>query len=464
MIQRTLQGFLAELGYQVEVAGDGRAALERLVAGGIDLCLLDMGLPILDGMGVLQRYAEQVPDPSERATIVVVSARDDMRSTVEAVRLGAYDYQLKPLDLDRLQLTVVRALEQRDTTQSMVHVAADTGAHGDMLGRSDAIREVFKAIGSVAATRATVLVTGESGTGKEQVARAIHRASADADKPFVAVNCSAFARDQIEGELFGQVRGATGPGGPAGSDRIGRFELAGQGTLFLDEVSELPPEMQVKLLRVLQERSFERVGDSRSLRLEARLITATHRDLARLVHDGSFREELYYRLRVVQIDVPPLRERRGDIAVLVNGLLPRLNRSLRTAVRYIRHDAMDMLLAHDWPGNVRELENVLTRACVLAKGELIGPEHLQDLGTTRSDLSPVAPPIAPGEVAVVAAPTADAPADASSLSSLRDVERDHVARVLAATRWNKRRSCHILQITRPTLDRKIKEFGLEKPT
>jgi two-component system response regulator AtoC len=349
-----------------------------------------------------------------------------------------------------------------------------------MLGRSDALREVFKAIGAVSATRAAVLIRGESGTGKELVARAIHKASADAAQPFVPVNCSAFATELLESELFGHARGSfTG----AVADRMGRFELAGSGTLFLDEIGELSAAMQVKLLRVLQDRVFERVGDARPLRLEARVVAATHRDLARMVREGAFREDLYYRLRVVELIVPPLRERKEDIPVLVTGLLPRLNRSLRTGVRFVSQEAMELLQRHSWPGNVRELENALTGACVAAKGEMLAVEHLPPLlgpegaeqgpasqrgggpasqgpasqrgllpGARRGGPVPVMPAVAAGE----------GPAD-EALLSLWEVERNHVVRVLAVTAWNKRRACEILQITRPTLDRKIKDFGLEKP-
>ncbi|MCS6898852.1 MAG: sigma-54 dependent transcriptional regulator [Myxococcales bacterium] len=443
IILRTLLRFLKDQGYQVETASDGQEALDRLLRGGIDLCLLDMGLPGLDGLGVLQRYHDHLPTDTERAFLIVVSARDDMRSTVEAVRLGAYDYLLKPVDLDRLLLTLRRAAEQRDTSRKLAgFIASENSSQGEMLGRSEAIREVFKSVGAVAATRATVLIVGESGTGKELVARAIHRTSPDADKPFVAVNCGAFARDLLESELFGHVKGAfTG----ADRDKMGRLELAGKGTLFLDEIGELSLETQVKLLRVLQERTFERVGDPRPLRLEARLLTATHRDLPALVAAGAFREDLYYRLRVVEIRVPPLRERREDIPVLVAGLLARINRSLHTSVRYIRDDAMDLLCRYDWPGNVRELENVLTRACVLAKGDLLTADAFLELAPSPPPAS-MLPPSSSGE-----------------LLSLRQVEREHIARVLQATRWNKRKSCNILQITRPTLDRKIREFNLERP-
>jgi DNA-binding NtrC family response regulator len=451
-IQRSLVGFLGDLGYAVDTASDGREGLARLLAGGHAACLLDMGLPEMDGMAVLQRYKKEV-GPGEQPPIIVVSARDDMASTVEAVRHGAYDYLLKPVDLDRLQLTLARAIEQRTTSRALAHmIAQDHETAGEMLGRSEPLRRVFKAVGAVASTRATVLIRGESGTGKELVARAIHRASSDPSAPFVAVNCTAFARELLESELFGHVKGAfTG----AGSDKVGRFELAGSGTLLLDEVGELPLSLQVKLLRVIQERVFERVGDVRPQKLEARLVAATHRDLGKMVREGTFREDLYYRLRVVEIEVPPLRDRKGDLPLLVSGLLSRVNRALRTQVHSIHEEAMARLVAHDWPGNVRELENVLTGACVAAKGGAILPEHLS-LG-----LEPAPAGLPAGLPADPLAPPG-APASAP-LEALREIERQHVERVLVHTHWNKRQACAILKITRPTLDRKIKDFGLTRP-
>jgi DNA-binding NtrC family response regulator len=447
-IRRALEGLLRELGHEVETASDGAEALGRLRRGGIDLCLLDMGLPVLDGMGVLRGLSELDGGRLARPAVIVVSARDDMASTVEAVRLGAYDYLLKPFDVDRLRLTVARALEQQQTSRALAHFIAEEkqafSSH-QIVGRSEAIREVFKAIGAVAASRATVLVRGESGTGKELVARALHFAGERGEEPFVAVNCSAFARDLLESELFGHVRGAfTGAVG----DKAGRLQLAGRGTLFLDEIGELPVELQAKLLRVLQERTFERVGDARPLRLEARVVAATHRDLGRMVAEGGFREDLYYRLKVLEIALPPLRERAGDIALLVEHLLGKIRRELHVGVRSVDAEAMRMLTAYAWPGNVRELENALTRACVLAKGEVVTAAHF--------DLGP--PPSARDGGG--AAPGGDG---ATALAPLREVERRHVARVLEHTGWNKRRACAILEIARPTLDRKIREYGLERP-
>ncbi|HEX3479239.1 MAG TPA: sigma-54 dependent transcriptional regulator [Kofleriaceae bacterium] len=434
-IRRTLEKFLGGEGYQVATAQDAPGAIAG--ADAADLMLLDLGLPGGSGFDVLAALADRPRPP----TIVVITARDDMQSTVKAIQLGAYEYLVKPIDIDRLRGVIRQALDSRETRDQLaafVTGAAEARMGGDILGKSPAIRDVWKQIGAVSTTRAAVLITGESGTGKELVARAIHVSSADRDRPFVAVNCTALAPGVLESELFGHVKGAfTG----AIADRPGRFELAGKGTLLLDEIAEIPLDLQAKLLRVVQERTFERVGDARPIALEARIIAATHRDLAAMVARGSFREDLFYRLRVVEIALPALRERAGDIPILVEGLLAKINRDLGKAVRYV---TPARLAAHGWPGNVRELENALTRAVVLAKTDVLD-ETLLPIGAA-----------APGEPA-----GGEADAD-GALPTLRELERRHIIRVLAHTEWNKRRACAILDISRPTLDRKIEEYGLRR--
>ncbi len=442
-IRRTLEKFLVGEGYDVATAGDGHEAMRA--APGADVVLLDLGLPGADGFEVLTAIrAEPHPPP-----VVVITAREDMQSTVRAVQLGAYEYLVKPLDIDRLRLVVKRAATARDAERALDQfVARESESYqvGNIIGRSAAIREVYKQIGAVSTSRASVLVRGESGTGKELVARAIHYASADRDRPFVAINCTAFARELLESELFGHVKGAfTG----AIADKLGRFELAGAGTLFLDEVAELPVDLQAKLLRVLQERTFERVGDSRPVPLRARVIAATHRDLDAMVEAGTFREDLLYRLRVVELHLPPLRDRREDLTLLVEGLLAKINRDLHKHVRVVPRETMAALEAYPWPGNVRELENALTRAVVLSQGEVLEARHL---------------PFAPGGAGAPGpGPRRAHPPTEPELVPLREVERRHVERVLAHTEWNKRRACAVLEISRPTLDRKIDEFGLVRP-
>jgi DNA-binding NtrC family response regulator len=430
-IRRTLEKFLGGEGYEVATAQDAPGAV---AAADTDLMLLDLGLPGGSGFDVLAALAHRPRPP----TVVVITARDDMQSTVKAIQLGAYEYLTKPVDIERLRQVIQRALASRETRDHLeAFVTSDEPRLvGDILGKSAAIRDVWKQIGAVSTTRAPVLIAGESGTGKELVAKAIHFSSADRDRPFVAVNCTALAPGVLESELFGHVKGAfTG----AIADRPGRFELAGKGTLFLDEIAEIPLDLQAKLLRVVQERTFERVGDARPMQLEARIIAATHRDLPAMVARGTFREDLFYRLRVVEIALPPLRERASDIPILVEGLLAKINRDLGKDVRYVTPAALARLTAHPWPGNVRELENLLTRAVVLAKTDVLD-----------ETLLPIATAV-----------TAEADAE-GALPTLRELERRHIARVLAHTDWNKRRSCAILDISRPTLDRKIEEYGLRR--
>jgi len=432
-IRRTLEKFLGAEGYEVATAQDAPQAIAA-IGGGHDLMLLDLGLPGGSGFDVLAALAGRPNAP----TTVVVTARDDMQSTVKAIQLGAYEYLVKPVDIDRLRAVVRSALESRETRDSLVELAAPVHAVGDIIGKSAAIRDVWKQIGAVSTTRAPVLIIGESGTGKELVAKAIHASSAQRAHPFVAVNCTALAQGVLESELFGHVKGAfTGAIG----DRPGRFELAGKGTLFLDEIAEIPMELQAKLLRVLQERTFERVGDAKPIALEARVLAATHRDLAQMVAKGTFREDLMYRLRVVEISLPPLRERATDIPVLVEGLLAKINKDLGKEVRYVTPAALARLHAYAWPGNVRELENMLTRAVVLAKSDVLD-ETLLPIGSVHS---------------------VHAETDAEgALPTLREIERRHIIRALAHTDGNKRRACAILDISRPTLDRKIEEYGLAK--
>ncbi|MBV8763177.1 MAG: sigma-54-dependent Fis family transcriptional regulator [Deltaproteobacteria bacterium] len=435
-IRRTLEKFLGGEGYVVATAQDAPGAITSAThaeGGPIDLMLLDLGLPGGSGFDVLAA----LKDTPDAPTIVVVTARDDMQSTVKAIQLGAYEYLVKPVDIDRLRDVMKTALESRAARTQLVQLAGKGGEVGEILGKSAPIRDVWKQIGAVSTTRAPVLISGESGTGKELVARAIHGASAARELPFVAVNCTALAPGVLESELFGHVKGAyTG----AVADRPGRFELAGKGTLFLDEIAEIPLDLQAKLLRVLQERTFERVGDAKTLQLEARVIAATHRDLAAMVAKGTFREDLYYRLRVVEIHLPALRERPGDIAILVDGLLAKINRDLGKDVRFVTPAALAKLTAYAWPGNVRELENTLTRAVVLAKSDVLD-ETLLPLGATTTPVEA---------------------SEGGELPTLRELERRHIIRVLAHTDWNKRRACAILDISRPTLDRKIEEFGLRK--
>jgi two-component system response regulator AtoC len=308
----------------------------------------------------------------------------------------------------------------------------------------------------VSTSQTSVLIRGESGTGKELVAKAVHYSSQDRARPFMAVNCTAFSRELLESEIFGHARGAfTG----AIAEKMGRFELVGSGTLFLDEVAEIPLDLQAKLLRVLQERVFERVGDARPIPLRARIISATHRNLEEMVRAGTFREDLLYRLKVVEIHIPPLREHPEDIPLLIESLLTKINREVHRNVTYVDDRALQILQGYSWPGNVRELENALTRAVVLAKSDVLEPGLLPITAAEPSSQRN-------GDGAAAGAPGGDAGGGVDGdvdVRPLREIERQHIARVLAYTEWNKRRACALLEISRPTLDRKIEEHGLERP-
>jgi len=461
-IRRSLERFLRDQGYTVSLAEDGPGALAAIARGEADLVLLDLGLVGMDGLEVLAALSTH----EHRPPVVVITARDDMQSTITAMQRGAWDYLVKPLDIERLKITVRRALESRALARRLDHLVETVGGEyrvDNIVGRSAVMREVFKTIGQVSTSNATVLVTGESGTGKELVARAIHFAGPNRDQPFVAVNCTAFPRELLESELFGHARGAfTG----AVADKLGRFALAGAGTLFLDEIGELPVDLQAKLLRVVQERVFERVGDSKPVPLRARIITATHRDLAAMVREGTFREDLYYRLRVVELNLPPLRARREDIPTLVEHLLAKIAREQHKRIRYVAREALDVLVRYAWPGNVRELENALTRAVVLTNGEVLEVAALP-IAADDADEDDGADPGAHDERGHDATETAEgashAPMDLGHMVTLRELERRHISAVLLATGWNKRRSCGVLGITRPTLDRKIRDYALERP-
>ncbi len=436
-IRRTLEKFLSELGYDVATAVDGPDAQKQMAAEPPDVVLLDINLPGMDGLTLLKTMKEAGALPPT----IIISAHGDMRTTIQAIQHGAYDYLNKPLDIEKLKITVRRAVESAEMSKNLRHFVAEAATEYQMdniIGRSPAIREVFKAIGAVSTTKATVLITGESGTGKELVARAIHFNSPEKDQPFVAVNCSAFSAGLLESELFGHVRGAfTG----AVSDKDGRFRAVGGGTLLLDEIGEISLELQVKLLRVLQERRFERVGDNRSLPLEARIVAATNRDLPEMIRRGTFREDLYYRLKVVEIRLPPLRERREDIPLLVEHLLAKINLNLHKRVRYVPDETMRILVGYDWPGNVRELENALTRAVVVSKGEVLEAGALPISGATQTDRERGEPE--------------------PEWTRLKDVERAHILKMLNRTNWKKKKTCELLDITRPTLDKKIRDYGLK---
>jgi DNA-binding NtrC family response regulator len=429
----TVRASLAEAlggeGIDVTVAEDGVRALAVLKTVEPAIVLCDVRMPEMDGLTLLRELRARVPD----VDVILMTAFDDMDTVVTAMREGAVEFLIKPIGFQQLVTLTERVFEDRTVRRSAARADEQPPMRlGDLVGRDARMIALYKIVGQAAATRATVLIRGESGTGKELVARAIHSHSEVAGEPFVAVNCAALPPTLLESELFGHVKGAfTG----AHESRRGRFALAGRGTIFLDEIGDTSVEFQSKLLRVIQDREFQPVGAERIDRTEARVIAATHQNLEAMVVQHRFREDLYYRLRVVDIAIPPLRDRAADIPLLADHMIRRATAALGTKTPVISDDALDRLRAHQWPGNVRELENCLMRAVVLASGTVIRPEHLS-LGSPTTD-------------------------NAAALSSLDSVERDQILRVLAATQGHKGKTADILGVSRPRLNRLLQKHGIE---
>jgi len=418
---------LADEGYEVVQASHGEEALERLAEFAFDIVITDLRLPGIDGGKVLEAAVARYPE----IIGIVVTGYGTVKDAVEAIKRGATDFVTKPFQFDELLHVLDSALEQRRLKSENAYLRSELerryGFSG-IVGRSRPMRDLFQLLETVSVTSSTILVSGETGTGKELVARAIHHNSPRRSCQFVAINCGALPETLLEAELFGHVRGAfTGAVG----NRVGRFEQAHKGTLFLDEVGTMGAPLQMKLLRALQEREVERVGDSRTIKVDVRVIAATNSDLARLVAEGRFREDLYYRLNVVQVELPPLRERREDI-------LPLAEHFIAGRAARISGKAAALLQSYTWPGNIRELRNCIDRAVVLGDGEVIQPEDL--------------PPNVRNQKGQIPAPA----------GSLEHSERELISRTLKMTKWRKSEAAGLLGISRQTLDNKIKKHKLRK--
>jgi len=432
LIRKTLSSHLSKQGFEVQTAEDGESGLKKYAEMGPDLVILDIRLPDTDGLDVLR----QMKDQANRASVLIMTAYDDMKTTVEAIKLGAFEYLVKPLDYMALDLTVEKAFQVKALEEKVSYLIEEKQKEytiDNIIGHSPQMREVFKLIGSVANTRTNILIQGESGTGKELVAKAIHYNSLYRDEPFIVINCSAISDTLLESELFGHVKGAFTD---AVCETKGKFEIAGKGTLFLDEIGDISPNLQSKLLRVIETRDFMKVGGEKILKTEARIIAATNQNLRTLIENGKFREDLYYRFKVVEIRLPSLRERKEDIPELVGYLLEKINRDLRKNVRKVPPDVMKALTELSWKGNVRELENALTRAVILAKGDVILMENLPLEAEERKLFS-------------------------RELVSLDEIEKEYIQYVLATVKGSKTRASQVLKISRPTLDKKIKDYNLE---
>jgi two-component system nitrogen regulation response regulator GlnG len=455
-IRFVLERACAQRGHAVTAVASGTEALAALRAGAFDVALIDVKMPDLSGLDVLSRARADGID----TLFVVITAQNTMENAIEATKRGAYDYLTKPFDLDQVALLVARAMDLRRITRDLERMRGALAEHHELvIGGTPAMQEVYKVIGRVAPTDATVLIEGETGTGKELVAKTIHYHSARGG-PFVAINCSAIPTELLESELFGYERGAfTG----AMERRIGKFEAAAGGTLFLDEIADMPLGLQAKLLRVLQEREFTRIGGREAIRADVRIIAATNQHLDDAVRQGRFREDLFFRLNVVRITVPPLRERRGDIAELIDFFLDKVNRDRGTAIVGVSPEARALLTQHSWPGNVRELENALVRAAVLAGARTLVPSDFALAGQPRSAAAEVLPleeavrrHLAERLVEDAAAPVGDLYANL-----IAAVERPLIEVVLERAGGNQVKAAEMLGINRNTLRKKITDLGIE---
>jgi len=437
-MRELLTKVLEKNGYQVTAAGDGTQALALLEKEPVDLVVTDVRMPGLGGMEALKAIKELNPD----IVVIIMTAFGSIDQAVQAVKEGAYDYINKPFKIDEMLLTIRKALDERRLRHevSVLRHELRTRYHFEnLIGKSRAMQEVFSLIEQVAGSRSTVMIYGKSGTGKELVAKAVHYNSQRASKPFVAVNCAAIPSELLESELFGHEKGSfTG----AIATKVGKFEMATGGSLFLDEVGSMRLDLQAKILRALQEREIERVGGTRTIKIDVRVIAATNRDLKKAVEEGTFREDLYYRLNVVPITLPDLKDRQEDIPLLANHFVQKFTQESNSNIREISREAMGILLSYPWPGNVRELENVIERAVTLGRGPAIQPGDL------------------PPHLAGGAGPVEKALAQEATLE---DLERDYIRAVLRRTKGHQIRAAAILGIDRRTLYRKIRRYGI-KPT
>jgi two-component system, NtrC family, response regulator HydG len=434
IVRSSLEHWFVEEGCVVETASSGKEALTRLAEGEWDIFLLDIRMPGMDGLELQARIRESHPD----AIIIIMTAYASVETAVQAMKQGAHDYITKPFDPESLERMVRSAVDRRRLQKENLQLKRsldELEQFSEIVGNSPAIRQVHEMIETVAATDATVLIRGESGTGKELVARAIHAHSRRRYMPIVVVNCGALPEGVLESELFGHEKGAfTG----AQYRRKGKFELADGGTIFLDEIGDVSLKTQMDMLRVLEEKAIYRVGGNTRIAVDFRVIAATNRDLEEAVADKSFREDLYYRLNVFTIRIPPLRERREDIPVLANHFLQKLARSMNRSIDGFSPESMRLLTSRDWPGNVRELQNAIERAAVVRSSGQIQPEDFPFAEVHPGDME-------------------------ANGKSLAELEKIHIAKVLRETGWNISQAARLLEIDRVTLYNKMRKYGIERP-
>ncbi len=445
-ICETLKLYLTEEGYEVHTALTGTDGLNRVVEVSPDVVILDIRLPDISGFTVL----EDLKRDDENTKVIMITAHHDMDTAIKAMKEGAFDYIHKPIDVDELDIAIRKALTTLEMERKINGLLMEPSRDfkvGDIIGTGSAMREIFKTIGIVSQSKTTVLIQGESGTGKELIAKVIHN-STSSSEPYIAINCSAIVDTLLESELFGHEKGSfTG----AISKKLGKFELARYGTVFLDEISEMSINLQAKLLRVLQEMEFERVGGKDRVKVNARIIAATNKDLRKLVKEGKFRDDLYYRLNIVSMNIPPLRERGEDIKPLIDYLLRKINRDLHKNVVGVSSEMMDIFMQYSWPGNIRELENLLVRAVVITKGQILGksdfPDLLEDFPEGESHSGTIS--------------EGNEKDEDFEICTIDEIEKKHIRQVIRKTGKNKGEICEILGISRPTLERKLDKYGIE---
>ncbi len=446
-INESLKIILSKAGYEVVTAPDAETGYQVFEKTNPDLIISDLKLPGMNAIDLLNK----IKPINNNLPFIVITAYENTSSTIQAIQQGAYDYIEKPLDIERLKIIIKRALEgKRMSDHLSVTISKDSDDYqleSSLIGKTPAMKEILKKIGKVSNNRVSILIQGESGTGKELITRIIHYSGITKEEPFVAVNCTALSETLLESELFGHVKGAFTD---AVKDKKGKFELAGEGTIFLDEISEISPNIQVKLLRVLQEKEFEKVGGEATIPMRARIVAATNRDLHKYISAGKFREDLYYRLKVFTIDVPPLRERRGDIPNLVVHLLKKINRDLHKNVRKVPLEVIEMLQNYEWTGNVRELENILLQGVVLTEGDMLKKESIL-LRTIPAESE---------ESLIGEQEVKYRSINGKEKLSLDEAVKEHIKLVLEKVEWNKTKACEVLKISKPTLDKKIREFNL----
>ncbi len=453
---------LRKKGFQVDLASDGGQALRQIQEQSYDLAIVDIKMPVMSGLALLEKARELRPD----MLVVVMTAESSMKNAVEAMKRGAYDYITKPFDLEVIDAIIEKVSRVREVTNQVTLLKQELKdrykVEKNIIGNSPAMRELYKTIGKVAGSDVTVLIQGESGTGKELIARAIHFNSTRLGKPFVAINCAAIPKDLLESELFGSERGSfTG----STERKVGKFEQAHQGTIFLDEIGDMPLELQAKILRVLQEQEITRIGGTTSIAVDVRVVAATNQELAERVRNREFREDLYYRLNVVPVKLPPLRERQEDVPLLLEYFLERACAELEIPVKQCSSEALELLSAHTWPGNVRELENTVKRAVILSNDALLTPADFGGLSDRFETIH--ADPMNQSLESLVEAKLRSAMVGIEKLDKgdiydrvLEQVERPLIRFILEKTRGNQVRAADLLGINRNTLRKKVQELGV----